>query len=269
MNSTPSPNTTENSTPSPKATEPDDVLLARADQRLAHAHEQIARAEEQIARVNDQLSKLEHDGARHPSVLSRRGLRGLIGLLLAACIFVAAFVSQASHSDAAKLIVAGWAPQRFLASSPPMEKSAPPAQSSPSTVQVAAAEPLASQPTLPAQTASQDVAPAAAPIPLEVTELLQTMTRDLANVQQGIDQLKTSQEEMARENAKTAEQLKASQEQMTRVIANISEQNLRPRTSAPPPSAIVTPARKPVPTLPSTQARAQVRAPVQLRPEQR
>ena len=58
------------------------------------------------------------------------------------------------------------------------------------------------------------------------------MARDLANVQQGIEQLKTSQEEMARENARTAEQLKASQEQMARVIANASEQNLRRRTSA-------------------------------------
>jgi hypothetical protein len=259
-----------NSTPNSKATEPDDVLLARADQRLAHAYEQIARADEQIARVNDQLSKLEHDGARHPSDLSRRPsrgrstLRGLIGLLLAACIFVAAFVSQSSYSDAAKPTVVGWASQRFLASSPPMEKSAQPSSS---TVQVAAAEPLASQPTLPVQTASQDVAPPAAPIPPELTQLLQTMTRDLVNVQQGIDQLRTSQEEMARENAKTAEQLKASQEQMTRVIANVSEQNLRPKTSAPPPSAIAAPARKPAPTRPPTQARVQARAPVQLQPE--
>ena len=41
----------------------------------------------------------------------------------------------------------------------------------------------------PAQPAPQDAA-AAAPIPPELTELLQTMARDLANVQQGIEQLK-------------------------------------------------------------------------------
>ena len=93
-----------NSTPSPKASEPDDVLVARADERLAHAYAEIARADEQLARINEQLSKLDRDATRHPSaVLSRRPprgrLRGLVGLLLAACIFGAAFVSN-SKNDA-------------------------------------------------------------------------------------------------------------------------------------------------------------------------
>ena len=100
------------------------------------------------------------------------------------------------------------------------------------------------------------------PDPPELTQLLQTMARDLANVQQGIEQLKTSQEEMVRENARTAEQLKASQEQMARAIANASEQNLRRRTSVAPPPA----ARKPVSALP-TEARAQARAPVHCSPD--
>ena len=107
-----------NSTPNPKAIEPNDVLIARADERLVHAYGQIARADEQIARVTEQLSKLEHDAARHPSAVLGRGpsrgrpaLRGFIGLLLAACIFVAAFASQSSYGDAAKLIVARWVPQ--------------------------------------------------------------------------------------------------------------------------------------------------------------
>src|SRR5438445_8211811 len=128
-----------NATPNPEATAPDDVLIARADERLAHAYEQIARADEQLARVNDHLSKLDHDAARAPSaVLGRlpsRGrpvLRGLIGLLLAACIFVAAFVSQSSYGDAAKPIIARWAPQLVLASS----RSGLPAQPSPSAVQL-------------------------------------------------------------------------------------------------------------------------------------
>ena len=91
--------------------------------------------------------------------------------------------------------------------------------------------------------------------------MLQTMARDLANVEQGIEQLKTSQqqmasdnakaieqlktsqEHMARDNAKAAEQLKASQEQIARFIAKASEQNLRPKTSAPPPRPIANPTR--------------------------
>jgi len=126
---------------------------------------------------------------------------------------------------------------------------------------VAAADAALSQLSPPAQTVPQEAA--AVPIPPEVTQSLETMARDLANVQQGIEQLKTSQEELARENARTAEQLKASQEQMARAIANASEQNLRPRPSVAPLPA----ARKPVPAR-QTEARAQARAPLQLQPRQ-
>ena len=219
------------------------------------------------------LGKLEHDSARNPSAalgrLPSRGrptLRGLVGLLLAACIFITAFVSQSSHG--AKLIFARWAPQLILTSSLPMEKPGLSGQPSPSAVQLAAAGPVAAQPTPLAQTAPQDVAPTAAPVSPEVAQLLQTMARDLANVEQGIEQLKASQEQMATDNAKAVEQLKASQEQMTRLIAKASEQNLRPKASAPPPRPIASPTRKPVPMLPSPQARAPPRAPMPLQPEE-
>jgi len=105
-----------------------------------------------------------------------------------------------------------------------------------------------------AQTASpQAVSP-------ELAQLLQTMARNLANVEQQIEQLKASQEQMASDNAKTVERLKASQEQMARLVAKASEQNLRPKTSAPPPRPIATATRKPVPTLPSQQARERAQA---------
>jgi hypothetical protein len=51
---------------------------------------------------------------------------------------------------------------------------------------------------------------------------------------------------MVRDNAAVAEQLKATQEQMARLIAKASEQQLRPKTSAPPPRSIATPRGKPV-----------------------
>jgi hypothetical protein len=75
------------------------------------------------------------------------------------------------------------------------------------------------------------------------------MARDLATLGQGIEQLKASQEQMARDNANAAAQLKASQEQMARVLSKASEQNLRPKISAPPPRPAAAPTRKPVPTL--------------------
>jgi hypothetical protein len=100
--------------------------------------------------------------------------------------------------------------------------------------------------------------------------LLQTMSRDLANLQQEVERLKAGQEELARENAGIAEQLNASREQMARAIADVAEK-VRPKTSGatsanqPP---IASPSRKPVSTLPPTQAGAQARAPVQLQPRQ-
>jgi uncharacterized membrane protein YccC len=273
MNSTTAPKAVEPD----KAAEPDAVLAARADERLVHAYDQIARADEQLARLNDQLAKLENEAKQPPSAVAshrpprgRRALRGSIGLLLAACIFVVAFVSQSSHGDAAKSTVARWAPQLVVASSPWIEKPAEPAQPGPSTVQLAAATPVLPQ-SMPSQTASQDDASTAVPTAAELAQLLQTMARDLAKVEQGIEQLKANQEQTARDNAKATEELKASQEQMTRLIARLSEQSkvseqaLRPRTSVSPAPPIVAP--RPVPVRQSPQARARPQAPMQLQPE--
>jgi hypothetical protein len=265
-----------NSTTAPKAVEPDDALAARADERLVHAYDQIARADEQLARLNEQLSRLEQDAANHPSALvrhqpprGRQALRGFIGLLLAVCIFAGAFVSQSSYGEAARSVVAQWAPQFLLTSSPWMEKSQVPAPPEPSGVQLAAATPLLPQPTPSAQTAPQDAAPPAGPTSAELAQLLQTMARDLANLEQGIEQLKAGQEQAARENAKVTEELKAGREQMTRLIAReqskAPEQNLRPRPG-PPPRPTAT--QKPVPERQSPQARARPQPPRQLQSEE-
>jgi septal ring factor EnvC (AmiA/AmiB activator) len=249
-----------NSATDTKATEPDDTLIARADERLAHAYEQIAQADEQLARVTEQLSKLERATSR-PSVLGRgrsRGrlpLRGLIGLVLAACVFAAAFVAQ-SHGEAARLIIARWAPQLVSTSSSTPKTSELSAQPTPSGVHTSAAETVVSHAAPSAQTAPPDAVPTSAPMSPEVAQLLQTITRDLADVKQEIEQLKTSQAQIASDNARTVEQLKASQEQMARAVAKVSEQKQRPTTSAPPPRPVATAARKPAPAVPPQQTRA-------------
>src|SRR6266446_9030441 len=237
----------------PKQSDPRHVLIARADEELAHAYEQITSADEQIGRAEEQLSKLERDAARRavpgkrPS-LGGRVVRGLIGLMLAACIGVAAIAWQSPYGDAAKQIIARWAPQLDLTSSLPLENPGLPAQPSPPTAQAAAAKAAPTQPAPLAQTAPEDVAPTVALSP-ELAQLLQTMARDLATVGHEIEQLKINQEQMVRDNAKAAEQLKASQEQTARVIAKASEQSLRSKISGPPPRLTATPTRKPVPTL--------------------
>jgi hypothetical protein len=87
-----------------------------------------------------------------------------------------------------------------------------------------------------------------------LTQLLQSMARDLANLGQSIEQLKASQQQMARDHVNAVDLLRVSQEQMARAIAKTSEaktseQNLRPKISAPAPRPIAAPPRKPVPTL--------------------
>ena len=262
-----------------RQTEPHDVspglstqeieLVSRADERLTHAFEQILCADEQLARVNEQISKLEQDAPRkkfanrfrRPSH-GRPALRGFVGLLLTAGICAAAFAWQ-SYGETARLMTFRWAPQLAAASQSSAETPKLADQQSPPAVQMAAADGALSQLPPPTEPVPQELA--TAPIPPELTELLQTMARDLANAQQGIEQLKTSQEELIRENARITEQLRASQEQMARAIANASEQNLRRSTRATAPPRIATPARRPVSAPPPTEARAQARAPVPLR----
>ena len=266
------------STSDPKQADPDgDVWVASVTEGLAKA---VARGPEPLSRVQEPVSKLEHDAVRYssdqqipvntfrPTVpLDRSALRGLIGLLLAGCIFVAAFALQSSYGDAVRPIIAPWPLQLVPTSSQLLEKPGLSAQPSPASVQAAAAEPIPPQPTPSAQTAPQDIAPTTAPVSPEVAQSLQTIVRDLANLEQRIDQLKTGQDQMASDNAKAVEQLKASQDQMARLIAKASERNPQPKISAPLPRPMAAPTPKPVPTRPSPQARAQPQTPVQLQPE--
>jgi hypothetical protein len=273
-----------NSTPDPNATEPRDAQVAGADERLAHAHEQIIRADEELARLSERLAKIEGDTARPASAgpasaetepgpqspPARSARRALIGLPLAACIVVAV-LALSSYGGGAKLVVARWAPQLAPTPSSSPENPPPSAQPAPSIVQVAAAEPAPPQATPPqatpseatpppatslaqAQTTPQDAAPAATAAPPDQTQLLQTMARDLANLERNIEQLKANQQQMAGDNSKAIGELRASQEEMKRALAKVSEPN-PPKASAPPPPPAPT-ARKPERTRQSPYARA-------------
>ena len=269
-----------NSTPTP--VEPHDALIARADERLAHAQEQIARANEQLARLTEQVGKMERDDARPASAglpsagsplagsgpqspRGRPALRAVVGFTLAACIIVAALVSQSSYGGGAKLVVARWAPRLVSTPSSPPDNPPVPAQPAPPIVQVAAAEAAPPQATPPPQaaplpqTAPQDAAPAAPAALPDQTQLLQTMARDLADVQRNIEQLKANQQQITSDNLKAVQELKASQEEIKRVLARVSEQNL-PKAS-PLPAAPAPAARKPERTLPPPLARARPRPP--------
>jgi hypothetical protein len=243
------------SLPNRKATKSTDMLIVRADQRLAPAYQQIAHADyqriaaeeqstsvteytlkaiepdnipiarydEQLARVTEKLSKLEHDAARHRSALADhqppRGRSALLGLtgLLAACIVAAALVSQSSHGDATKLMLARWAPQ--LVAAPLLSQKELAVQPSSPDDRVATADPTSPQST---PSAPREVAPMIAPQSSEPAH--QTRARDLAEMEQLIEQLKTSQDQIARDHANAFEQLKADQAQMARDHAEAIDQ---------------------------------------------
>jgi DNA polymerase III gamma/tau subunit len=220
-----------NYTPSGKATESDDISIVAPDPRGGSAR------------------------------------RGLIGLLLAACIFAAAFASQSAYGGAAKQIIARWAPRLVSTSSLPPSEPTLAAQPSPSSPQMVA-ELMRPAPT--AQTASQE--PTVAP---PSPELAQKLHSDLANAEHEIQQLKTSQEQMARDNASAIEQLKANQEQTARdnaesgeqlkttreqminFIAALSEEKLQSKTTTPRSRPTDGSTRKPAWRQPSPQARVQ------------
>jgi hypothetical protein len=270
---------------------------------IAQAHRQMG-AGENLVQVDETASKLEDEkiATRHPSdeqpsaepgrgsSRSRLVLWSLMGLLAVACIGVAAFAWPSPHGQAA--------PEPISTSSVSIEKKEPPA---PSNAGVAAKTDAGlPQRSSQAQTTLQRAAPeapTAAPMAPDLAQSIQMITRELANLEQGIDQLKTGQAQMVRDNAELAEHLKAtqemvrnnadladqlkasheqmatiaeqlkqSQEQIARLVA--SGQNQRPRTLASSPLPTANSTRKLVPKRPSPRVRVQTQDPTQLQPDQ-
>jgi hypothetical protein len=118
---------------------------------------------------------------------------------------------QLAVGDAARQIIVRWAPQLVPTLSLTLDNLRVPAQLSPPAVQTDGGRAAPAQPAHLAQTAPEGIAPTAAVLPPELTQLLQSMARDLASVGQRIEQLKASQEQMAHDNAHVAEQLKVIQ----------------------------------------------------------
>ena len=288
---------------SPQQSHSRDVALAA----IAQAHRQIG-ADEQLVQVDETAVRLvkQKKATRHPSDEqprlaepgrgSSRGrlvLRSLMGLLAVACIGVAAFAWPSPHGQAA--------PEPISTSSVSIEKKELHPQPAPSNAGVAAkTDAELPQRSSQAQTTLQSaapVAPTAAPVAPDLVQSIQMITRELANVEQGIDQLKTGQaqivrdnaelaehlkatQEMARNNADLGEQLKAGHEQMANIAEQLKQsqeqiarlvasgQNQRPRTLASSPPLTANATRKPVRTRPSPRVRVQTQDPTPLQPEQ-
>jgi hypothetical protein len=91
--------------------------------------------------------------------------------------------------------------------------------------------------------------------------LLQTIARDLANLERTIEQLKANQQQVASDNSKAIAELKATQEEMKRALAKVSEPN-PPKTAqpaSPPPTQSAPAVRKPERKVVRPQARTRPR----------
>ena len=213
-------------TASPQQNHSRDVAIAA----IAQALEQIGRADEQFVQPDERAfkSEKENKATRLPSdeqscsaELGRTSLRGrlvsrsLTGLLALACIGVAAFAWQSTHGQAA--------PEPISTSSVSIKQKEPPTQSARYNADVAAkADAGLPQQLSQAQTKNAAPAPIAAPTAPDLAQSIQMIARELANLEQGINQLKTGQAQMVRDNAELAEHLKATQE-MARHNADLAE----------------------------------------------
>jgi chromosome segregation ATPase len=112
-----------------------------------------------------------------------------------------------------------WAPQVSLASLQSLIRPQDHAQSS----RAATADEAASKAVTVGQNVPQEARAKGVSTATDMAEWLQTAARNLANMEQAIQQLKVSQEQIVRDNAELAERLKATEEQVARENAAVAE----------------------------------------------
>jgi hypothetical protein len=224
-----------------------DIALAaitEAHGLIGHGSEQLVQFEERAFKLEEEKNATPHPANELPrsaefgpgSSFGGLALWMLMGLLTVACISVAAFASRSNRGQAA--------PDPISTSSVSKEKREMPVRPVPDKADVTAETNAGTPQPSRAQTTLQPLArelPAAAPIAPDLAQQIQMIARELANVEQGIDQLKkgqaqmlrdnaeltehlTAAQELARHNADLAEDLKAAQAQMARDNVNFAEQ---------------------------------------------
>jgi hypothetical protein len=250
---------------------PDAVRVAPSDEEISHLLQQAARFHSEARGRNEPDfsvgppiptvdAKFRSTAADHVLVGDRRSngrrvLRGIVAVLLAACIGGGAIAWQ-TFGYAGKKAIAKWIPQFALTTSLPLEKLWPGAQPARPAQETDAANAESSDAERPAQTAAEAVVP-----PADPAQLLRSMARDLATVSQEVEQLKANIAELkagqqlaSRDAGKSSEN--KSSENKPSDQAKVSEPNARSKMSAIPPRPAVARPRKPTPPFPPAQAAA-------------
>jgi len=229
--------------------DPEIVLAARADRTAAEADRRSSQRPPDVA-----LPKIDPEyrsqapsglvGSGERSAVATWAVRTILAVLFAVGSAVAAAAWQ-SYGDQAQEVIAHWMPRISLVSSADKDATAQPAASSPQET-AAAAAPQAQEHTTGSLggTMSQEQA-----------QLLQSMAHDLAALSQQISdlrtslaQLKTGQEQMARDMARVAEAKPAERPSQRTAEARpfdprAIEQTIRPRPAPRPATAAVAPAQ--------------------------
>jgi hypothetical protein len=235
------------SEPNPQQIDPGEVGIAPENEELGHVYKQVVR--EVLARIDQRLAEIEKRSASDPSskarpMTSRSGvllgdrlairrwtIRGLIALILFAGIAGAALAWQSFDGDSAKSMVARWTPQFVLNLVSAKENQDAAQDPGPPPVAQPAADAAPAAPQTTADSDMRNAAPTSAS-PDEAM-LIQKMARDIENLSQGVEQLKTGQDQLSRDNAKTAEQFRASEDQLIRTILRMSEQTPQGKPAQP------------------------------------
>jgi hypothetical protein len=245
------------SEPNPQQIDPREVGIAPENGELGHVYKQVVR--EVLARIDQRLAELERSTPPDPSQAQRarsrsvawigdrimfRGWakRGLLGLLLSAGIVGAALAWQSLDRDTVKSLAARVTPQFVLnlvsakesqdaASQDATPQEAAPQEAAPAANMQAAtdAAPAATSTTTDADARNSAAASVSLSAASDQSALIQKMARDIEGLTQGMEQLRTSQDQMSRDNARAAEQFRASEDQLIRTILRMSDQTTQPK----------------------------------------
>jgi len=176
-------------------------LIGKPNEKLAQFDES-----EKERQGTHELSDARFAKPVEMSSRSRSVSRSLVGVLALAYIGVAVLAWQSTHGEVA--------PEPISTSSVPIKKTQElPTRPSPHDTDLAAktnAGPL--EPQAQATLHPAPIATIAAQMAPELAQKIEIIARELTNVEQGIDQLKTERSQMVRENAELAEHLNATQE---------------------------------------------------------
>jgi len=192
-------------TTNPREGKSSDAVLAELTQAL----EEIGRGAPPLVRPNEEIFEQEDAAGQSKrqmlaAILGRLPRPGALPLWSLVVGLAVGFIG---------IIVFAWPSPDARAPKPTISSS----------VSAAKTDTGLQQPSIQAQTAPQRAGPAGASTSPELTQWGQTIARELANLTQGVEQLKTSQAQLARDNAELTGHLKETQEEMVRHDAELAK----------------------------------------------